>query len=237
MKLLVVTLLCAAASPAAAYTTGVSGYSGKDGKTCTECHSPASTQAKATLTGPDTLAPGATATYTLVIDTDVTSSATAQATRQAGLDVATNGGTLGTVAQLNQTRLVGGELSHTNALPKAKTVQVMFTLTAPDQAGTVTLFAAALSADGDGSNSGDSTATTTLDVAVGGAPQDLAGIDAVSSATMVAPPGSPDLGPPHDELHWSCGSYVGRNPSADAAGAALVLLLPLLVVLRLRRRA
>jgi hypothetical protein len=231
MRLLAAAFLCIATN-AAAYTTGISGYSGKDGATCTECHAPAAASPSAQLQGPSSLALGASGTYQLVIDTDVNSAASAK--RPVGIDVAASGGTLGIVNQTNQTRLVGGEVSHTNALPQGKTVQVSFTLTAPATAGTVKLFAAALSADGDGSNHGDSTATTTMEVLIGASssPPDL---DIVSTATMMAPPDHPDLGPPRDERRWSCGSYVGVPLPAAGAPVAAVFLVVLL--LRRRRRA
>ncbi len=228
MKLRRDGILCIATN-AAAYTTGISGYSGKDGVTCTECHAAGAVQPSALLQGPASLAPGTTGTYQLLVDTDVNSAASAK--RTVGIDVATSGGTLGTVNQVNQTRLLAGEVSHTNALPQGKTVQVSFTLTAPAQAGKVTLFAAALSADGDGSNRGDSTATTTMDVQIGvsSSPPDL---DVISTATMTAPPDHPDAGPPQNEPRWSCGSYVGVPlPVAGAPVAAVFL-----VVLLLRRR-
>jgi hypothetical protein len=225
--------LCCVATNASAYTTGISGYSGKDGKTCTECHAPASAKPSATIKGPTTLAPGTSGTYQLVVDTDVTSSASAK--RQVGFDVATSAGALGTVDQTNPTRLLAGELSHTNALPAAQSVAVSFTLTAPASDGTVTLFAAALSADGDGTNNGDSTTTATLDVHISSAPLDLAGVDAVSSATAVTPSSSTDLGPPRDEPRWSCGTYVGAP--LPLASAPLALLLLLYLTLRVKKRS
>lgn len=244
--------LCIAAN-SFAYTTGVSGYSGKDMQTCTACHAPAAAKPSATLSGPGSLAAGGTGTYQLVIDTDVNSAASVK--RQAGFDVATSGGALGTLDQTNPTRLIAGELSHTNALPQAKTVAVSFTLTAPQEGGTVTLFAAALSADGDGTNKGDSTATTTLDVQViaPAAPDDLAGVDqlgvdlaesapppdlsqavdAISSATAATPMVSHDLGPPRDELRWSCGSYVGVP--FPVAGSPVLVIGLFALILRRRR--
>jgi hypothetical protein len=213
----------------AAYTTGISGYSGKDGKDCTECHKPGATaKPSAVIQGPAALAIGQSAQYQLVIDTDVNSSASAK--RAAGLDIATSAGTLASLSQQNQTRLIAGEISHTNALPQAKTVAVSFQLTAPDSVGSLMLFAAALSADGDGSNSGDSVATTTLQVAVTATPPDLA--DAVSGATPHAPT-SNDMGPPVDEPRWSCGSYAGAMSLPVAVTPLLVILL---LVLALRRR-
>jgi hypothetical protein len=239
------------ASTAQGYTTGIALYSGEQMKVCTECHAPGPILPKATLSGPASLAAGETGTFTLLIDTDVTTSATQVAQpRQAGLDVAASAGTLGTVNQINQTRLIDGELSHTNALAAAKTVQVQFTLTAPAEGGTVTLYAAALSANGDGTNAGDGTDATTLQVQVIAppppdlasppdlagvdlagvveapdlaAPLDLATVDAVSSATGPRPaPPTPKV-PPHDEPRWDCGSVVGGRPAAGA-GALLLLL-------------
>jgi hypothetical protein len=107
------------------------------------------------------------------------------------------------VPQLNQTRILNGELSHTAALPKSKLVQVMFTLTAPATGGTVTLFAAALSADSNGAMSNDGTDATTLEVQVSAPPPpppDLAGLDFagvdLAGEDLAQPP--PDLATPID---------------------------------------
>jgi hypothetical protein len=221
-------LFCCIAANGYAYTTGISGYSGKNVKTCSECHSGGTAQPSATLQGPAALAAGASATYQLVIDTDVNSSASAK--RTAGLDVATSAGALATVDQVNQTRLIDGEISHTNALPDANTVAISFQLTAPADVGMLTLFAAALSADGNGATSGDDVASATLQVEVTASPPDLA--DAVSGASTRAEPSS-DMGPPKNEPRWACGSTVGAMPVPVAVAPLLAILL---LVLVLRRR-
>jgi hypothetical protein len=247
---------------ARAYTTGISGYSGKTGELCTECHAAGTVKPKATLSGPTTLAAGAIGTYTLLIDTDVTSSASTAMPRSAGLDVATTGGTLGTVVQMNSTRILDGELSHTDKLPRADLVQVMFTLKAPDTAGTVTLYAAALSANGDGTNQGDGTDSTQLAVQVSAPPPpdlatpldlaglDLAGLDLLSPpdlapppdlamdvVTSATPPAMPtvkaDMGPPRDEPRWACDCQLG---APVRVGGVPVLFALMLAALLLRRR-
>jgi hypothetical protein len=177
--------LCIAAN-AHAFTTGISGYSGRDGKVCTECHTPgAAAKPSATLKGPAVLAPGASAEYQLVIDTDVTSAASVS--RAAGIDIAASAGTtLATVSQVNQTRLISGEISHTTALPSAKTIAISFSVTAPMQ-GPLTIFAAALSVDSNGATSGDSLATTTLAVNVSNpSPPDLASNPSADLAEVVS---------------------------------------------------
>lgn len=225
------SLLASVATPAWAFTTGISGSSGKDGKDCTACHSGSSASPRATLVGPAALGLGESATYQLVIDTDVTSSASAK--RAVGIDIATTAGTLKTVVQKNSTRVLAGEISHTDALPKAKEVAVSFLLTAPMADGPLTLFAAALSADGNGGKSGDATAVTQLEVAVG--TFDLGGaampdLDAMSGATQFVPTTPPDAGPPKDEPRWGC----DMRGVPEVAGTS-VLLLGVFVAFRARR--
>jgi hypothetical protein len=229
-------ILCVAAK-SSAFTTGIANHSGKEGQSCTKCHAAGSAaQPSAQLRGPSAIEAGDTVEYQLVIDTDVTSSATAMdGARAAGLDVATSAGALGVVNQVNQTRLIGEDISHTNALPKAKTIAISFSLTAPADTGTLTLFAAALSADGNGRNSGDSTVTTTLDVSVvppGSLLADMA--DVVTGASPREEPASADMGPPRDEARWSCGSTVGAVPLPVAVAPLLAVVL---LALALRRRS
>jgi hypothetical protein len=223
-------VFCCIAANAYAYTTGISGYSGKDSKVCSDCHSGGTAKPSATIQGPPAVAAGTTNEFQLVIDTDVNSSASVK--RTAGFDVAASDGTtLGTVQQTNATHLLNGEISHTNAVADAKTVAISFSVTAPAQpGGTLTLFAAALSADGNGAPSGDSVATTMLQVAVTASPPDLA--DVISGASTHAP-ATDDMGPPRDEPRWSCGSYAGAMSVPVAAGPFAVILL---LVLALRRR-
>jgi hypothetical protein len=222
-------LFCCIAANTYAYTTGISGYSGKDGKVCSECHAAGAAKPSAAIQGPTALAAGASAEYQLVIDTDVNSAASAK--RIAGIDIAAGAGTLATVNQVNQTRLIDGEISHTNALPEAKTVALSFQLTAPAQLGPLTLFGAALSADGNGGTGGDSVATTSFQVEVTATPPDLA--DAISGASTRDQPASADLGPPRDEPRWSCGSYAGAM-SVPVAVAPLLAILCLALLLRRR---
>jgi hypothetical protein len=227
-------ILCIAAK-SSAFTTGIANHSGNDGQTCTKCHAAgAAAQPSAQIKGPSALTVGGSAEYQLVIDTDVTTSATAMnpTTRAAGLDVAASGGKLGVVPQVNETRLIADDISHTNALPKAKTIAISFSLTAPADPGTVTLFAAALSADGNGSTSGDATATTTFTVNIV-PPGSALDMDVVTSASPREEPDSPDMGPPRDEARWSCGSTVGHMP---VPMTLLPLALVLLLAIALRQR-
>jgi MYXO-CTERM domain-containing protein len=203
------TLFAVALLPATAhaFSTGVTGYSGKTaGQTCNNCHSGGKPPKTVTLSGPASLAAGETQVYTLQIVADVVSSASMPADLPySGFDVATSDGTIGQVSQVNQTRVLDNELSHTDKFPRANIVQVMFSLKAPMTAGPVTLFASGLSANGDGTPGGDSSAQATLSLTVtppAAPPPDLAQTppdlgDADLAGADLAPPPA-DLAAPPD---------------------------------------
>jgi hypothetical protein len=147
-----------------AHNTGVSGYSGSTpGITCDSCHAggPMPTVAPTVaLTGPATLATASTATYTLTLH--------GVAGRVAGLDVSQTGG--GTLIAGTGSQVMMNEVTHVSPMPfSAGSAAFSFTVSAPATAGTITLFAAGLSANGDDMESGDGTAATTLMIAVAGA--------------------------------------------------------------------
>ena len=157
-------------------------------------------------------------------------------------------GVLGKIAgQVNESYLNSGELTHTKNWPKGATVQLMFSLTAPDAPGTVTLFVNALRSDGIDDTGGDGTGGATLDVMVS-APIDLAGadlagdtldmaaVDAVSSATTVMPMPTASPGPPRDEAHWSCDCRIGSR-AAPPLGALVVVALPFALLVFRRRKS
>ncbi len=158
----VVVLLGSVALPwmAWAHSNGITGYSGNPatntGQICTKCHS-GGTVPTVTLTGPTSLAPGASGVYTFTI--------TGGAAVVGGLDVSTTSGTL--QATDPNTQLSGVEITHTSATHSftSGSLAFTFTLVAPTS-GTVTLYAAGLSADGDGTFNGDNAAGTTLAVTV-----------------------------------------------------------------------
>lgn len=129
--------------------------------TGTSCHAP-NAGATVSLSGPMTLAPGARGAYTLTVASSLAGFASA------GLDVSlagTAGGSLATVSPGTQVR--NGDITHTGAIARAgANVQVQFTLVAPPTAGTVTIQAVGNAVNGDTRNTGDSSARTTLAVAV-----------------------------------------------------------------------
>jgi len=130
MRAAVVTVLFVALAPARAWGwgAGISGFSGRNGATCSECHF-GGTAPMVTLSGPASLLAGQTATYTLDVITGAS-------TAKVGFDVAAEAGTLGTVAgQPNESWIDNGELAHTKNWPSGKTVQVQFTFTAPADPG------------------------------------------------------------------------------------------------------
>jgi hypothetical protein len=224
------------ASRAFAFGAGTSGYSGKPpAMSCNDCHSGGTAPTSVMLSGPQTLGAGERATYTLDV-------VTAASNTTVGFDIATSAGTLGVIAdQTNQSYLDGGEITHTKNWATGKTVQLMFTLTAPNQPGPVELYVNALASTAGAADTTASSAARggTLEVSVGGAgdfgpPMDLSRMDAISSATsvMMAPP--VDMGPPKNEPQWACAFHGSSR--ADVAPGALLLLAPLMWLARRRRR-
>jgi hypothetical protein len=112
------------------------------------------------ITGPASLAPGATGLYTLT-----TFGTVSPAGVGAALDVSTDAGTLGVVDAFTQ--LSGGEITHNPGNPgNVGNFNFNFNLTAPGAPGVVTLSGAGLKFDGNFSQSGDFWNTATLTVQV-----------------------------------------------------------------------
>ncbi len=194
-----------------ANSKGITGRSGKQTVTCMAagCHntSPSTAIPTVTLTGPTSLNAGETGNYTLVI--------TGGAAVQAGMNVAVsdNGGTL--TKSGTDLQVLSGELTHT--APKVFSngeVRFDFSLVAPSSSRTVTLYASGNSVNGDKNNTGDHSASTTLDIQVTGSSTPDAG----------TPDAGTDTPPPEDK------------GGCAAAGGAPVALLLALVAERLRRR-
>ncbi|MFY2563576.1 MXAN_6652 family MXYO-CTERM-anchored protein [Corallococcus terminator] len=152
---------CLVSGSAFAYSTGQTGYSGKDSAlTCASstCHSVSGATPTVTIEGPSSLEPGQTGTYALVI--------TGGPAIRGGFNVATDG--TATLTAGSGSKKVSGELTHTQ--PKAftsGTVRFDFTLVAPSTATTLTLFGAGNSTNGNTEDTGDASAVTTLKVKVG----------------------------------------------------------------------
>lgn len=137
-----------------AHSTGINGTTRKNGNGCT-CHvsSQGSTgpsgNVLVTLNGPDTLMVGQTAEYQVKIQGGPAVAA--------GTNIAASVGTLDT-AGTNTPRLFGfaGELTHVTPAPfSGTTAMFRFRYTAPQTAGTVTLFANGNSVNNNGTSFGD----------------------------------------------------------------------------------
>lgn len=207
---------CLFSAPAHANLNGIVARSGKQGagaeQTCMAagCHSvnPSAATPTVELTGPTTLAAGATGNYTLIIR--------GGAAVKAGMNVAvsSNGGTLNTTG--GDLKALAGELTHTAPKDFANNeARFDFTLVAPSAAGTSKLFASGNSTNGNGTNEGDRSASTTLDIQITGSSQPDAGM----------PDGGTDPGKGED----------GGGCSA-AGGAPLLALLALIAAVGLGRR-
>jgi uncharacterized protein (TIGR03382 family) len=162
-----VLTLCLLSTSALANPTGLPNYSGKQGVTCgtAGCHSGGAAPT-VEISGPGTLAAGATGQYSLIIrggPAVVGGAGIAVSNTAAALDPATGSGL----------RKQGTELTH--AAPKSFSsgeVRFDFSMIAPTAGGTVTLFGAGNSANGNQNgttgNTGDGVATATLAVTVTG---------------------------------------------------------------------
>jgi len=162
---LVITLTCMVlmhASPALA-RPGITGYSGKSGSTCSNCHSGGAAPTVA-ISGPTSASPGSVSNYTFTITGGAMTSSTA-AGRGGACDIASSAGTLGAGSgdQLSSSEVVGGA-----TVPSGTAVSFPFTWMAPATAGTYTLYAAGNSVNGNAGTSGDGVSATTLTVTVGG---------------------------------------------------------------------
>lgn len=157
--LLVVTGLIA--SPVSAFPSGRVGSSGNPdtgGQTCASCHTGDLTPPSAVITGPTTLGAGETGMYTFTM--------TGGPAVVGGFNVST-GGSAGTLTPGAGSQLINSELTHSSAKDfVANSVSFDFSWTAPAAAGSSTMYAAGVSANGATGNQGDAVGATTLTVEV-----------------------------------------------------------------------
>ncbi len=157
----VVLAMLAISTAVQAYSSGISGYSGNPstngGASCTDCHS-GGVAPTVTLTGPTSVTPGSTNTYTLTISGGQMAGG--------GMDVSATAGTLASIAGQG-TKLQSGEITHsaTKSADGSGNVTFNFNWTAP-ASGSATLYGAGASVNGTGGTSGDNGAKTSLVVTV-----------------------------------------------------------------------
>ena len=154
---LALLLACAAALPALASSSGYTGRTATTSGGCTSCHTVLSGTTAVVLSGPATLAPGATGSYTCVVSHDPAYSGTSRAGVDIGVKTALGGtvdaGTL-TAAGSDLHKGVSpstGELTHSSAKTMSgspSTVSFAFTWTAPATAGTYSMQALGLATNG-----------------------------------------------------------------------------------------
>jgi hypothetical protein len=171
--LIVLMAICAiSVVPAAnAYPTGISGRSQTG---CNSCHG-GGIAPTVTITGPTSVNSGATNTYTLTI--------TGGQQAGGGLDVSASTGTFAIIDTM--TKLLGSDVVHNTPKSADATGAVRWTFnwTAPTVTAntTATIYGAGLSADLDGSTSGDASSNATLPITV---------LAPVTKPTMAANPTS-----------------------------------------------
>ncbi len=155
-------LMALGAGPAAAYQTGITGWSGQRGPVCNKCHG-GGIAPTVRIEGPAIVQPGALATFRLVV---VSQSQTQIA---AGFNLTTDGGRLDAVPDQGAQRF-DGELTHLAPKRNAPDGSAAWDLdwTAPQIPGTYALYVAANSVDLNGTSSGDRAATLQIAIQVPG---------------------------------------------------------------------
>jgi len=143
-----------------ALSTGITGHSGNPstngGNSCALCHT-GGIVPTAQLSGPASVAAGSVNTFTL--------SMSGGQQNLAGFNISTSQGALSASSQGIGTE--NGELKHTQPFNVGTGGgQWTFNYTAPAITGTVTIYAAVLSANGDSNTTGDNVATTTLTIEI-----------------------------------------------------------------------
>jgi hypothetical protein len=201
-------VLLALPCAALAYSTGIVGYSGQQQKYCTDCHGGGALPT-VKLAGPTALDAGDTGDYTLTI--------TGGAAVVGGTDISVDNAAAQLVAGTG-TSVFGGEITHNLPAPfTANTLVFPFQVVAMPSAGTVTIYGAGNSCNGDQHTSGDNSALDQLTVTVTGSilPDGGNAID----TPAVDPNGAPPvLGP-------VAGCEVGLGPCGVGMAALLLALL------------
>lgn len=158
--LTLVAMVLANVQPAGAKQNGITGYSGKQDATCNDdCHL-GGVAPLVRFEGSQRVMADAVATFRFVV--------TSQASKQkvAGFNVATSGGVLDVVAGQSE-HLELDELTHDAPKPNADgEASWQFTWRVPNQPGAYTLYGSGLSANGNGTDGGDDSNMTTLNVTV-----------------------------------------------------------------------
>jgi hypothetical protein len=197
-----VGLLTLAMSLALTHASGVSGYSGKQGAICNQCHSGGGAPS-VFLMGPQMLFTGQSGTYTLEVQ--------GGAGVRAGFNAAASGNATFTAG--TGTRVLNGEVTQSSlGLFSGSTASFSFTMTAPMTAGMMTLYAAGNSVNDNQSDNGDFAASATMDIMVVQAPV----VDAGSGQSDAG--SHPDSGttttPSHD------GGTAGASGAEDDGGSS-----------------
>lgn len=136
---------------------GRSGYSGET-RDCTNCHDAGAAVPTVTLNGPNTVEPGSINSYSFTME--------GGPAVDAGLDISATGGTI-IDTNASGTKILSGELVQSTPNPmNGSPITWTFNWQAPQTAGTYTLYAAGLSANGTGGTGNDGTGTTTLQITV-----------------------------------------------------------------------
>ncbi len=163
-----VMLALFAATPAMANSFGISGRAER-GCTGGGCHNGGTVVPQLELTGPERLAPGETGTYMLM----VTGQQPNAAHPQVGCDIQASAGTL--VPNDDTLKPMAGELTHNGGPIGFDRGSAMFSFqyTAPADNGSVTLFVAANSVDGDGTTGNDMSAAIQMLLAIDDNPAPL----------------------------------------------------------------
>lgn len=167
------------------FSTGITGFSGKDEIFCSSCHG-GGAPPLVRFEGPSEVAVGELATFRFVVQSQAASQ------RFGGFDVGVSDGTVDVLPGEGARRSsLFNEITHT--MPKANDANGeaawRFTWRAPSSTGAQTLFGAGNSVNGNGATSGDGSAVTTHVVSVVEAPP-------TATPTPSAPPSATFSPPP-----------------------------------------